>query len=148
MTVLASNQIPADAYTEFKRLCNRLDTKCAEWLTLLGANIDADQVWTWYRELYWAWTRLNEISAVPGIVEYAIIQEADPDYDVATEFVAMMGQLQTAHQWLYAAIPRDANGYTLTHTTTVEGERVARVFTPAQSAPFATYLQAIAAAIV
>lgn len=148
MAVLASNQIPADAYADFKRLAVRIDQKCAEWLALLAADVDADQVWSWYRELYWAWTRLNEIAAVPGIVEYALEQEGNATYDVVAEFGAMMALLQSAYAWLYAAIPRDANGYTLTHTTTQLGERVPRVFTPVESAPFQPYLSALAAAIV
>lgn len=148
MAVLASNQIPADAYAEFKRICVRVDGRCAEWTALLAANVDADTVWGWYRELNWAWTRINEIAAVPGIVEYAVAQEGDPAYDIVTEFGAMMAQLGAAKDWLYAAIPRDVDGYSLTHKTTTDGEVIARVYTPAESAPFIPYLDAIANAIV
>lgn len=148
MTVLASNQIPADAYAEFKRLCVRLDTKVGEWLALMAGDVDADTIWLWYRELYWTSGRLNEIAAVPGIAEYAIAQEANPDYDIVAAFVDLTTKLATAHQWLYAAIPRDVDGYTLTHTTTLEGLRVARVFAPTESAPFVPYLTAIGDAII
>ena len=148
MSVLASNQIPADAYAEFKRICVRIDGRCAEWTALVSANIDADTVWGWYRELNWAWTRLNEIAAVPGIAEYAVAQEGDPTYDIVTEFGALMTQLGAAKDWLYAAIPRDVDGWVLTHKSTPEGEMVARVYTPAESVYFVPYLDAIAAAIV
>lgn len=148
MSVLASNQIPADAYAEFKRICVRIDGRCAEWLGLLSENVDADTVWMWYRELNWAWTRLTEIAAVPGIAQYAVEQEGDPTYDIAAEFGAMMTQLGAAKDWLYDAIPRDANGYILVYTTTPEGEMVPRVYTPADAAPFIPYLDAIAAAII
>jgi hypothetical protein len=148
MAVLASNQIPADAYAEFKRICVRIDGRCAEWTALLAANIDADTVWQWYRELNWAFTRISEIGAVPGIVEYAVAQEGDPDYDIVAEFGTMMTQLGTAKDWLYAAIPRDLDGYILTHKTTTAGEITARVYTPAESAAFIPYLDAIAAAII
>jgi hypothetical protein len=148
MSVLASNQIPADAYAEFKRICVRIDGRCAEWVALLSADIDADTVWSWYRELNWAWTRLNEIAAVPGIADYAVAQEGDPAYDIVAEFGALIAQLVAAKDWLYAAIPRDVNGYILVHTTTPDGEIIARVYTPAESAAFIPYLDAIALAII
>ena len=148
MSVLASNQIPADAYAEFKRICVRIDGRCAEWAALLTSNIDADTVWNWYRELNWAWTRLNEISVVPHIDDYAVAQEGDPTYDIVVEFGALMTQLGAAKDWLYAAIPRDVSGWVLTHKSTPDGEMVARIYTPAESAPFIPYLDAIAAAIV
>lgn len=148
--VLASNQIPADAYREFKQLCNRVDGKCAEWIALLSADVDADQVWAWYTEMYLAWKRLNEIAAVPGIAEYAAAQEyaVDPAYDPAAAFATLMGALVSAKDWLYAAMPRDVNGYLLTHTSTPEAVLVPRVYTPAETAALIPYLEAIAAVIV
>jgi hypothetical protein len=147
MAIRAHNVVPADAYREFKLLCVRLDGQCAAWQTAMTGNITADDVWLWYRELYYYNVKFTEIALVPGIVEYATTQEDDPLYDIGVEFGALLTALVAAHTWLYAAIPRDVNGYTLTHTTTVEGDRVPAVYTTEQTAAFGPYLTAIAVAI-
>jgi len=147
MAFLASNQIPADAYQKAKRTAIKIDDKCAEWIGLLASDINADQIWAWYREVKWAYDTLGECAAVPGIAAYAIEQEGDPTYDVAAEFATMRGAIFDAASWVYNAIPRDVNGYTLTHTTTVLGERVPRVFPPAQTAPLIPLLEAVQIAI-
>ena len=147
MAFLASTQIPADAYAEAKRIANTLDAKCGEWIGFLAEDVDADQVWILYRELKHTLDRLDAIAAVPGIVEYAQAQEDVLDYDVAAEFGAMTTAITNAGTWTYNAIPRDGNGYTLTHTTTTLGERIPRIFTPSQTAPLVPLLQAIVDAI-
>lgn len=146
--VRAHNVVPSEAYREFKQLCVRLDMQCAEWTAMLSGNVTADDVWLWYRELYWYNTRFNEIAAIPGIVDYALAQENDPTYDLIGAFVTLISALSAAHVWLYAAIPRDpVTLYTLTHTTTVEGERIPAVYIPTQTAAFIPYLTSIAASI-
>ena len=147
MAFLASTQIPADAYAEAKRIANTLDAKCEEWIGFLASDVDADQVWSLYRELKHTLDRLNAIAAVTGIKEYAQAQEELPDYEVVVEFGVMTTAITNAGTWVYNAIPRDGSGYTLTHTTTTLGERIPRIFTPTQTAPLVPLLQAIVDAI-
>ena len=104
----------------------------------------------WYRELYWYNLRFGEIAAVPGILDYAIIQEDDDTYDLAAEFGVLIAAIVAAYSYLYTTIPRDPNGYVLTHTLSVEGDLVPAVYTAAipEVAAIGPYLTAIAAALV
>ena len=145
-----SNVVPQDAYREFKQLGVRLDSQCAEWLAKLAASITADDVLAWYRELYWYNLRFGEIAAVPGILDYAIVQEDDPTYDLAAEFGVLITAVVAAYSYIYTTIPRDPNGFVLTHTLSVDGDLVPAVYTAAipEVAAIGPYLTAIAAALV
>lgn len=147
MAFPASNIIPSDAYSEAKRIAIRIKDMADLWIDKLSGNVDADEVWTLYRDAWYSYTRLQEIAAVPGIAEYAIAQESDLNLDVVAEFLAMVSALYAAAGWIYTAIPRDPNGYTLTHTTTVDGTRVPASWPPVATAPLIPLLQAVSASI-
>ena len=149
MAFPASNIIPSDAYSEAKRIALAIKAMADLWIVKLTGNVDADEVWSLYREAWYSYTRLQEIAAVPGIVEYAIAQESDPTLDVVAEFLAMLAAINAARSWIYTAIPRDPNGYTLTHTTMVDGTRVPAVWPPGaeSTGPLIPLLQAVSASI-
>jgi hypothetical protein len=143
----ASNVVPSKGYVRAKEIAHTLDLKVQEWLGMLAGDVTADDVWSWYREMYWDYQALLEIATIEGIEAYAIAQEVDPELDIVAAWNAMLAAISAAYLWLYAAIPRDVNGYLLTHKSTVAGELTPRVFTPAETAPFIPLLQAIDAAI-
>ena len=147
MAFPASTVVPANGYVRAKEIAYTLDRKVQEWVGMLSANVTADDVWSWYRELYSSYQALLAIGAIPGIAEYAIAQEADTELDIVAEFNAMLAAISAAYSWIYVALPRDVDGWLLTHKSTVVGELTPRVFVPAESAPLIPLLQAVDAAI-
>lgn len=139
----ASSIVPAKGYIRAKEIARAQDLKCAERITQLSGDIDADIIWSWYTDLYTARQQLLEIAAIPGIVAFAIEQEDDPTIDLPAAFNAMLSAIEAAATWIYQALPRDGAGYVLIHTTTTTGVLLPRMFAPAATAPLIPLLQAI-----
>lgn len=82
----------------------------------------------------------SSISALPGLSDYAKSQFGDANYDVATEFTAMVNALTAIQTWLKTNVP--ANGVTI-----VDGALVGTTYTPAQTAALRTLVNAAIATI-
>lgn len=88
---------------------------------------------------------LQTAAGVTGIVAYAKAQEGDPDYDVATQFTALVDACTGVISWIIANIPA-SGGYVQMETWSASGVSV-RTFSTAQTAGLRTQLDTIIAAV-
>lgn len=107
------------------------DTRADALLAIVDRLAGALQVW-------------NKAKAVPGIAAYAESQYADPAYDVAAAFNAMVAEAQETFDWLIAQWNANAVGYL---TLNPDGTRAIQTFTPAQLAGLVTRMDALVATI-
>jgi hypothetical protein len=147
----ASQIIPADAYEDAKRLANNMKANASRWETACASDVSADDAWLWCRESYTLYNSLLEKGAVPGILAYAVAQELENDPTITEQIMsdawsAMTTSIQAVYTWIYNALPRDIDGYLLTHKT-VGAALVPRTFAPAAMAPLVTLLQTVQANI-
>lgn len=80
-------------------------------------------------------------SANPTFITFVQNQKASAQLNVASEFNAMLGAINTAAAWVVDNMPKQ-DGYVLT-TSFGDGVMVDRVFTPAQTAGLRTAIQAV-----
>ena len=92
--------------------------------------------------------QLITLAAVPGIGDYAKTQFGDSGLDIGAEWLAMRTQLDAVILWVATNIPKDtvSNRWILTEEI-VNGLRVDRTFTPAETATMRTVLDALIATI-
>jgi hypothetical protein len=92
---------------------------------------------------------LTKAAQTGGIAAYAQAQINDPNIDIAAEFTAMMGAIDTTTAWVVDNFPKDGSGFLLARSFQAgsTGRTVDRQFTPAQTATLRTALDALADAI-
>lgn len=148
MAFLASNLIPQTAYQQAKQTALNLRTLAVEAITLTAGGSNADWLLGLLTRLLATQTALNQLAATPGIAAYAQEQEGNDQYDVASEFTAMLAALDDTADWLAAAMPKDGSGYLLLWTLDANtGNRIPRAFTGTQLASLGTKLQNIVNAV-
>lgn len=97
------------------------------WYTQLGGNITGMDAVAMLSNLSRVLGIFSTIAALPGLSDYAKTQFADTNYNVGTEFTAMVNALTAIQTWLKTNVP--ANGVTI-----VDGALVGTTYTPAQTA--------------
>jgi glycosylphosphatidylinositol transamidase (GPIT) subunit GPI8 len=138
----------AEALADAKNQAAWAKQQCQAAVTQLQSNTNVNQIFQIVDNTRAAIGMLQRDSAVPGIVAYAQSQYNDGTYDVATEFTNMVNALNAVVTWVVSNMPKDGSGFLLAHTINADGSRVARVFTPAQTAGLTTALNAAIAQIV
>lgn len=149
MAFKASNQIPADGYVKAKRVANALKGDMQGAIATMQAGpvtgtYIRDAV---YRVLAGALTVFNAVASIPNVAAYAQAQEDDDQYDVAAEFVAMVGAIEDAIAWIATNIPKDGGGFAAIQTWNANGTITERSFSAAATAGLVTELQAVTATI-
>jgi len=91
----------------------------------------------------------DSVSSIPGLAEYAKIQEDDPLYDVVAEFLAMRNAAVSAVDWIFNNFPKDndAPNYIIKDILETDGSITVRSFTPAQTVGLQTALNNLINAI-
>ncbi len=83
---------------------------------------------------------------IPGIVAYAKEQQDDPAYNIATEFIAMMAELDNILGWMEANFPQDPTGHLISKTFVGDGSGKVQsdtITNPASLTALATRLNAL-----
>lgn len=88
---------------------------------------------------------MEAAAQVPGMAEYAQAQEGDPNYDVATEFGAMISAAGDVIAWIVAAVPK-SDGYVLHEQWSANGVTV-RTFATNETAGLRSVLNAFIATV-
>ena len=92
--------------------------------------------------------QLNTLKAVPGIGDYAKEQFNDANIDIAAEFTAMQNALASTVSWIATNMPKETvTNRWLSVEELVDGKRVDRTLTTAQTAGLRTQLDALIATI-
>ena len=110
------------------------------WHTQLGGNITGMDAVAMLANLSRVLGIFSTIAALPGLTDYAKTQFADTNYNVGTEFAAMVNALTAIQTWLKANVP--ANGVTI-----VDGALVGTTYTPAQTAALRSLVNSAIATI-
>ena len=106
MAFRATNQIPLDAYLILKRAAAQLTLNLEGFnVQLSESNSDYDLLRAIYQTLSRAEAQFEQLKATPGIGVFAVQQEDDPTYDVATEFNALLTAIAAAKVWIETNIP-------------------------------------------
>ena len=146
MVFRASNVVPQVAYQTVKGAAVQLKLNIdAIVSTLAASNASYDYLRGVYQTLERANTQFNALEATPGLADYAKIQENDPAYDVAAEFIAMQGAITTAITWMQNNVPLTVDVKPVANWG--DGNLISTEFTPAQTAGFRTVLATVSAAI-
>jgi len=113
-----------------------------DWQSKLAGNITSVDAVNLAQNMKGALSAFNAISALPGIGAYAQMQYGSPTpaYDIGASFTAMVDAFQAIVTWLEANIP--ANSITITN-----GSLVGAFYTPAQTAPLLTLINAAVATV-
>ena len=92
--------------------------------------------------------QMNTLKAIPGLVAYAKDQFNDANIDIAAEFTAMQNALASTVAWIVSNIPKEtATNRWISVEEIVDGKRVDRLLTVAQTAGIRTQLDALIATI-
>lgn len=110
------------------------------WYAQLGGNITGMDAVAMLANLSRVLGIFSTIAAIPGLTDYAKTQFADANYNVATEFAAMVNALTAIQTWLKANVP--ANGVTI-----VDGALVGTTYAPAQTVALRTLVNTAIATI-
>lgn len=148
MAFRATNLIPAEEYERAKRLAIQVqrlaDARAIEFAT--GAT--SAEILALVDNLSSFKTGLQAAKDVPGIVDYAIAQEDDPLYNVATEFTAMIAAITAVIDEVVTTLPTDVNDWLLINKIELDGSLTPRSFSGAALATIISLLTALSATIV
>lgn len=148
MAFKASSIILVTAYEEIKReaanvkrRAQRLHDQSAD------GSISADLIINFVQESVASKSRMQTLAAVPGLAAYAQSQESDGSYDVAAEYSAMIGGINSCIAWVDANFPKDAGGFLLKETMDADGTIAPRSFTTASTNGLRAVLSSLVALI-
>lgn len=146
MAFRASNIVPQQAYQIVKSAAVQLKLNVSAMVAqLASSNASYEFLRDIYRTLSRAHGQFVELSTTAGLEAYAKQQENDPAYDVGAEFVSMQSAIVTTIQWMDANVPTAVT--VNTPSAWGDGAMIATTFTPEQTAPLRTALQAVVTAI-
>lgn len=89
----------------------------------------------------------DQVSAVPGIGQYARDQINDQTLDVATEFEDMINEIVATRDWITTNFPQDGSGYLLMLQFDLNGRYTIRMLSTAATAGLRTQLDLLIATI-
>lgn len=140
------------AYGSALQIAQTARTQAAGWRTRVTSGPQqADRLYNYARSTKRMVVDLTGIIAVPGLLEYARDQQADPSYDLPAELTALQAAIAAVRDWLYTSIPRAAGPTPYVLLLEVEEDppydETPRTFTSAQLAPLVPLLDGVIAAV-
>lgn len=146
MAFRASSRILQDAYSEIKGRAWGVRAAAVAIRAAADTSVTADRILDLAAQIKSAKDFMAQRAALPGIVPFAQTQENDATYNVATEYAAMVTQMDATVAWIANNFPA-ANGYAQAVTINPDGTTTPRTFDAAQLATFRPVLDALIAAI-
>lgn len=123
-----------------KQLSQRLSAQSA------STGLTADQIVGYASSLKQAQDLFAQMTATPGLAQYAKDLQEDQNYEIVTEYQTMNTQITATLVWISANLPSSTFGHDIIRIE-ADGSPTWRSFTPAQTAGFRTELDALAATI-
>lgn len=146
MAFRASNIVPQQAYQMVKSAAVQLKTNLNAMIAqLAGAPASYEFLRDIYRTLSRAQGQFSALAATPGLVAHAKTQEDDQTYDVVAEFNSMQGAITGATVWMDANVPTAVT--VSAPSAWGDGAMISTTFTPEETAPLRSALQAVVATI-
>lgn len=136
----------AEAYENLKEQCRKAHQVASDAVPKLDANTDANAIIGFVYSLKGIDDKMSALAATPGIAAYAKDEEANPAYEVVTEYNAASAAIGSALTWVQNNFPTDGSGYLLGWQFGATA-LTPRTFTPAATAGLKTELQAVIDAI-
>ena len=112
----------------------------------LAGPVSANLIIELFLRLVEAKAKFAATAAVPGIGQYAKDQFGNQGLNIATEFTAMTGAVDSIGSWIMTNMPKDGDGYLLKDKLTASGVDV-RTFSTAATAGLRTQLDSLLATI-
>ena len=148
MAFKATNVIPADAYNSARRTIAGLKNYSQDMATVLASDTAANEILAIRDRMLATKTRLQGYASVSGIAAYAQAQEDDVNYNVATEFTALIAAMDAVVSSIETTFPTDNPTAWLLEKEFDPGVGFTyRVFSAAALSPLRTLVQAVDAAI-
>lgn len=106
MAFRASNQIPAQALEQAKAIAWSVKSLASRLASEWAGGAQRRIVLQEWRNLKGIRTSLAELATAPGLAAYAQAQESDANYNVATEFNALLAAIDAVTNAIEAAFPK------------------------------------------
>jgi hypothetical protein len=117
-------------------------TRGSAALADLNGNVDAYWIFSFIDAVNMFMAGLNARSATPGLNAFATAQIPGYAGTMTTDIAAAVAAAQTCLDWVVTNFPKDStNQFILAMSLSVNGTRVARVFTSTQTAGLRTAVQ-------
>ena len=146
----ASSLLPEKGYARARGLALNLKGVLTTFNAQLAAgNVGYDVILDRLAQIVEAVATWQQVAAIPGIAAYAQAQKADPAYDVAAEFTAMVDAAEDVLAWLSTNVPNGGTPDFFTDGPSLSptGALVWRQYTPAQTPTFRAVISALTATI-
>lgn len=148
MAFKATNILPVKAYDRAKSLSINVQRLANNRALAFASGASSSEVASTIDNLMAYRTELFSIKSVPGIADYAKVQEDNPAYDVVAEFNALIAVIDDAISTISTALPRDGSDWLLlVKRDATSGVLTDRSFSGAAMATTITKLEAISAAV-
>lgn len=129
-----------DGFRDLLTIAKQQKAYMQTWSSALSSNITADLALGWASNISTVLVRMDAVAALPGMQAYAQAQFGGGAYDVASQYATMRAAIAAILTWLQANLP--PNSLTVT-SAVVAGS----TFTPAQTAPLKTLIDAAVSSI-
>lgn len=140
MTFKASQLSLQRGFEAILAVANQQKTYLGNWAVMLSGNITAIDGLMIVSSINQATTAMDQYASLPGMASYAQTQFGDATYNVTTEYSNMRAALIAVRDWLVTNIPANA-------ITVSNGAQVGATYTPAQTAPLLSLVNAASATI-
>ena len=135
------------AWSILRSQATRIKNEAANLRTQALGTISAVLVVDLCQLLSSARTSILTASQTSGLEAYARTQINNPSLDLVAAYNAMSAQVTATIDWIRANFPKDDDDYLLVLTIDVDGVKVWRTFTPAETAGLRTVLDSLVATI-
>jgi hypothetical protein len=141
-------QTAAEAFEQAKNLARGTKMTAQGAIAQFANTTNRDQVLTLAVNLREWRIALAAAGAVPGVLQYAKDQYDDQDYNIGTEFTAMLAAIDAVIADIHTSFPVDnSGGEVKERVLNADGSITMRTFTAAQLANVRTLLQTLDGAI-
>ncbi len=141
-------QTASEAFTQAKNLGRGVKSTAQNSVAQFASTTNRDQVLTLAMNLREWRIALAAASSVPGVLQYAKDQYDDQNYNIGSEFTAMLSAIDAVIAEIHAAFPVDnSGGEVKERVLNADGSITMRTFSAAQLANLRTLLQTLDASI-
>lgn len=143
-----TSQAASEAFTQAKNLARGVKLTAQGHIAQFASTTNRDQVLTLAVNLREWRLALAAAASVPGVLQYAKDQYDDQDYNIGSEFTAMLDAIDDVIAAIHAGFPVDnTGGEVKERVLNADGSITMRTFTPAQLASIVTFLQTLTGTI-
>ena len=142
-----TQRTPAEALRDAKTLAATVKAHVQSRLTLFSSTVNRELVLDLVQVLRNWRLEFEAIAAIPGIAQYARDQFDDQEYDIVTEFQAMVGAMDDVISNITSTFPKSDSGEVEARVLNSDGTLSPRTFTASQLSTLRGLMETLVAAI-